>query len=66
MENRLGIAKGDRGGSGMDGSLGLVVATITFRMDKSEGPSLISPQITNAGGGVEKREPSCTAGGNVN
>uniref|UniRef100_A0A8D1AFW4 DUF1725 domain-containing protein n=2 Tax=Sus scrofa TaxID=9823 RepID=A0A8D1AFW4_PIG len=24
-----------------------------------------SPQITNAGGGVEQREPSCTAGGNV-
>ena len=22
--------------------------------------------IANAGGGVEKREPSCTAGGNVN
>jgi len=27
---------------------------------------LISLQITNAGGGVEKREPSCTVGGNVN
>ena len=26
----------------------------------------ISPQITNAGWGVEKREPSCTIGGNVN
>ena len=24
------------------------------------------PQITNAGEGVEKREPSCTVGGNVN
>ena len=33
---------------------------------QSEGPSLISPQITSAGGAVEKREPSCTAGGNVN
>jgi len=32
---------------------------------KSEWPSLIGPQITNAGGGVEKREPSCTVGGNV-
>ena len=32
---------------------------------QSEWPSLISPQITNAGGGVEKREPSCTVGGNV-
>ena len=27
--------------------------------------SLISPQVTNAGGGVEKREPSCMVGGNV-
>ena len=27
--------------------------------------SLISPQITNAGGGVEKREPSCTVAGNL-
>ena len=32
---------------------------------QSEWPSLISPQITNAGEGVEKREPSCTFGGNV-
>jgi len=32
---------------------------------QSEWPSLISLQITSAGGGVEKREPSCTAGGNV-
>ena len=31
----------------------------------SEWPSLISPQI-NAGEGVEKTEPSCTVGGNVN
>ena len=27
---------------------------------------IISPQITNVGGGVEKREPFCTVGGNVN
>ena len=33
---------------------------------QSEWPSLISPQITSAGGAVEKREPSCTVGGNVN
>ena len=33
---------------------------------QSEWPWLISPQITSAGGGVEKREPSCTAGGSVN
>jgi len=32
---------------------------------QSEWPSLISPQITNAGGGVEKREPSCTVGGKL-
>ena len=32
---------------------------------QSEWPSFISPQITNAGGGVEEREPSCTVGGNV-
>ena len=29
-------------------------------------PSFISPQIANAGESAEKREPSCTAGGNVN
>ena len=33
---------------------------------QSEWPSLINPQRTSAGGAVEKREPSCTAGGNVN
>ena len=33
---------------------------------QSEWPSLKSLQITNAGEGVEKREPSCTVGGNVN
>ena len=31
---------------------------------QSKWPSLIRSQITNAGGGVEKREPSCTVGGN--
>ena len=31
----------------------------------SEWPSLISPQITNAGGVAEKRGPSRTVGGNV-
>ena len=31
----------------------------------SEWPSL-NPQITNSGGGVKKREPSYTVGGNVN
>ena len=33
---------------------------------QSEWPSLINPQITSAGGAEEKREPSCTVGGNVN
>ena len=33
---------------------------------QSEWPSRISSQLTNAGEGVEKREPSCTVGGNVN
>ena len=32
----------------------------------SEWPSLISPQITNAGKGVKKRKPSHTIGENVN
>ena len=32
---------------------------------QSEWPSLINPHIINAGGDVEKREPSCTVGGNV-
>ena len=32
---------------------------------QSEWPSLISPQITSARGGVEKKELSCTVGGNV-
>ena len=29
-------------------------------------PPLVSPQITNAGEGVEKRESSYTVGGNLN
>jgi len=33
---------------------------------QSEWPSIISPQITNAGGDVEKREPSYTVSGNIN
>ena len=32
----------------------------------SEWPSLKSPQMTNAGENVEKREPSYTVGGNIN
>ena len=33
---------------------------------QSEWPSLKSLQTINAGEGVEKREHSCTVGGNVN
>lgn len=33
---------------------------------RSEWPSLASSQETKAGGGVEKGEPSCTAGGDGN
>ena len=32
----------------------------------SVAKSRTNPQTTNAGGGVEKRAPSCTVGGNVN
>uniref|UniRef100_A0A8D0PMR5 Uncharacterized protein n=1 Tax=Sus scrofa TaxID=9823 RepID=A0A8D0PMR5_PIG len=39
--------------------------TTTIAWHLSEWPSLISPQITNAGEVVEKREPSCTFGGIV-
>jgi len=33
---------------------------------KSEWPFSKNPQTTSAGKGVKEREPSCTAGGNVN
>ena len=39
--------------------------TTTIAWHLPEWPSLISPQITNAGEGVEKRKPFCTIGGNV-
>jgi len=42
-----------------------IKTTTRYHLHQSEWPSLISPQITNAGEGVEKREPSCTVGGNV-
>ena len=44
--------------------LELFIQELKFKMVQSEWPSLMSPQIKNAGGGVEKREPSCTADGN--
>ena len=40
--------------------------TMRYHLTMSEWPSLTSQQITNAGEGVEKREPSYTVGGNVN
>ena len=42
-----------------------IKTTMRYQLTQSEWPSLISPQITSAGGGVEKREPSCTVGGSV-
>ena len=42
-----------------------IKTTMRYHLSAAEWPSLISPQITNAGGGVEKKEPSCTVGGNV-
>ena len=35
----------------------------TMKYHLTEWPSLISPQINSAGGGVEEREPSCTVAG---
>ena len=43
-----------------------IKTTMRYHLTVSEWPSLISLQITNAGEGVGKREPSYTAGGNVN
>ena len=42
----------------------IIIKTTTSH--QSEWPSLVSLQITNIGGGVEKRKPSCTIDGNVN
>ena len=39
--------------------------TMRYHLTPSEWPSLKSLQITNAGEGVEKREPSYAVGGNV-
>ena len=41
-----------------------IKTTTRYHLTPGRWPSLISPQITNAGGGVEKREPSCILGGN--
>ena len=42
-----------------------IKTTIRYHFTQVRMASLISPQIINAGGGVEKREPSCIVGGNV-
>ena len=47
-------------------STSLIIREMQITSHQSEWPSLINPQITSAGGAVEKREPSCTAGGNAN
>ena len=43
-----------------------IKTTIGITSHQSEYPSSKNLQTTNAGEGVEKREPSCTVGGNVN
>jgi len=42
-----------------------IKTTMRYHPYQSEWPSFVNPQITSAGGGVDKREPSCTVGGNV-
>ena len=41
------------------------IANKNYTSHQSEWTSFKSLQITNTGGGVEKREPSYTVGGNV-
>ena len=43
-----------------------IKTTMRYHLTPSEWPSSKNLQTTNAGEGVEKREPSCTVGGNVN
>ena len=43
-----------------------IKTTMICTSHRSERPSSKSLQITNAGEGVEKKEPSYTVGGNVN
>ena len=42
-----------------------IKTTMRFHLTPVRMAIIKSPQITSAGGGVEKREPSCTGGGNV-
>ena len=43
-----------------------IKTTMRYHLTRSEWPSSKNLQTINAGEGVEKREPSCTVGGNVN
>ena len=43
-----------------------IKTTMRYHLPQSEWPSSENLQAINAGVGVEKREPSCTVGGNVN
>ena len=43
-----------------------IKTTMRYHLTPVKMAILINPQITSAGGAVEKREPSCTAGGNGN
>ena len=43
-----------------------IKTTMRYHLTRSEWASSEHLQTTNAGKGVEKREPSCTVGGNVN
>ena len=43
-----------------------IKTTMRYHLTLSEWPSSENLQTINAGEGVEKREPSCTVGGNVN
>ena len=43
-----------------------IKTTMRFTSHQLEWASSENLQTTNAGEGVEKREPSCTVGGNVN
>ena len=54
--------------SSTSGSIRLMQSNLQkgFNAHQSEWPSSKSLQTINAGEGVEKREHSCTVGGNVN
>ena len=43
-----------------------IKTTMSYHLHQSEWPSSINLQTINAEKGVEKREPSCTLGGNAN